>query len=135
MEAGEVKKIQKILNGCFLSTMSYYDTAEAFYHGVMLALMQLNREYRCESNRESGSGRFDIQCKQRARWYLAYVLEFKVSRSMSDLQKDAEKAAAQIQEKGYVSNLQAEGYEKIMTYGFAFCEKRCAVVLGKTYEN
>ena len=54
---------------------------------------------------------------------------------MSDLQKDAEKAAAQIQEKGYVSNLQAEGYEKIMTYGFAFCEKRCVVVLGKTYEN
>ena len=135
MEAGETKKIQKILNGCFLSTMSYYDTVEAFYHGVMLALMQLNREYQCESNRESGSGRFDIQCKQRIDWELAYVLEFKVSKSMGDLQKDAEKAAEQIREKGYVSNLQAEGYEKIMTYGFAFCEKRCMVVQGKTYEG
>ena len=130
-----MERIQDILTDCFLSTMSYYDTAEAFYHGVMLALMQLNREYRCESNRESGSGRFDIQCKQRARWYLAYVLEFKVSKSMEDLQHDAKKAAEQIREKEYVSNLQAEGYEKIMTYGFAFCEKRCAVVQGKTYET
>ena len=135
MENAEVERIQDILTDCFLSTMSYYDTAEAFYHGVMLALMQLNREYRCESNRESGSGRFDIQCKQRARWYLAYVLEFKVSKSMEDLQHDAKKAAEQIREKEYVSNLQAEGYEKIMTYGFAFCEKRCAVVQGKTYET
>ena len=135
MEAVETKKIQKILNGCFLSTMSYYDTVEAFYHGVMLALMQLNREYQCESNRESGSGWFDIQCKQRIDWELAYVLEFKVSKTMGDLQKDAEKAAEQIREKGYVSNLQAEDYEKIMTYGFAFCEKRCMVVQGKTYEG
>ena len=135
MESADTEKMQDLLTDRFLATMSYYDTVEAFYHRVMLALMQLNREYQCESNRESGSGRFDIQCKQRARWKLAYVLEFKVSKSMGDLQKDAEKAAEQIREKGYVSNLQTEGYEKIMTYGFAFCEKRCMVFQGKTYEK
>jgi hypothetical protein len=135
MEAGEVGKIQKILNGCFLSTMSYYDTVEAFYHGVMLALLQLNQEYQCESNRESGSGRFDIQCKRRIDWDLAYVLEFKISKSMGELQQDAEKAAKQIEEKGYVTNLQTEYYKKIMTYGISFCGKHCMVAQGKTYEG
>ena len=133
MENADTEKMMDILTDCFLSTMSYYDTVEAFYHGVMLALLQLNREYQCLSNRESGSGRFDIQCKQRTRWKLAYVLEFKVSKSAEDMQSDAETAARQIETKGYVSNLQAEGYEKIMTYGFAFCQKRCRVSPGRTY--
>ena len=110
--------------------MSYYDTVEAFYHGVMLALMQLNTDYLCVSNRESGSGRFDLQCKQRKKWKLAYLLEFKISNTPAEMLTDAKKAAEQILEKEYMANLQAEGYEKIMTYGFAFCEKRCRVVQG-----
>ena len=134
MEQGNTERMEEILTDCFLSSMSYFDTQEAFYHGVMLALMQLNRDYLCRSNRESGSGRFDMVCKQRIRWKLAFVLEFKVSKTPGELASDAKRAAEQIEEKGYITDLQAEGYEKIMTYGFAFCEKRCRVVRGKTWE-
>ena len=96
MERGDTAGMQKILNERFLATMSYFDTQKAFYHGVMLALMQLNREYLCTSNRESGSGRFDIQCKQRIDSELAYVLEFKVSDTPGQMEADARKAAGQI---------------------------------------
>ena len=133
MENGETERIREILDERFLATMSYFDTVEAFYHGVMLALMQLNREYACISNRESGSGRFDLQCKQRVGWKKAFVLEFKVSKIPAEMLTDAKKAAEQISEKGYIANLQAEGFEKILTYGFAFCEKHCRVVQGETY--
>ena len=132
MENGKTEDMEELLNDRFLATMSYFDTAEAFYHGVMQALLQLNREYDCVSNRESGSGRFDMQCKQHARWKKAFVLEFKVSKTGREMMEEAKKAAAQIDEKGYFANLQAEGYETIMTYGFAFHGKRCRIVQGET---
>ena len=135
MEQGNTERMEEILTDCFLSSMSYFDTQEAFYHGVMLALMQLNREYLCRSNRESGSGRFDMVCRQQARWKLAFVLEFKVSASYRDMIADAKRAVDQISEKGYIADLLAEGYEKIMTYGFAFCAKRCRVIQGKNWES
>ena len=133
MESGNVERVEEILNDQFLSTMSYYDTVEAFYHGVTMTLMQLNQRYVCTSNRESGAGRFDVQCKQKRKWKLAFVLEFKISGKPKEMIKDAKEAALQIKNKNYVSDLLQEGYEKVMTYGFAFCEKRCRVIKGETY--
>ena len=66
-EKGMVNRSEELLTEKFLSAMSYYDSKEAFYHGILLTLMQLNTAYFCSSNRESGSGRFDIQCKQRTK--------------------------------------------------------------------
>ncbi len=130
MEQGDTEKMEAILNDRFLSSMSYFDTLEAFYHGVMLALLQLNPEYECQSNREAGDGRFDIQCRQRTRWNLAFLLEFKVSDTIKNMTRDAEKAAAQIAEKRYMTDLQEEGYRTIYAYGFSFCKKRCRVAQG-----
>ena len=135
MEDGNAERVEEILNDQFLSSMSYFDTIEAFYHGVTLALMQLNQNYVCTSNRESGSGRFDIQCKQKRRWKLAFVLEFKVSDLPRHMIRDAHEAVSQIKDKNYVSDLLQEGYEKVMTYGFAFCGKRCRVTRGETYNG
>jgi hypothetical protein len=127
MEIGQPERIQRILTDKFLSAMSYYDTVEAFYHGIMLTLLQLNQEYVCTSNRESGSGRFDIQCKQLRDWELAFILECKVTSDPKEMLEDAKKAACQIQDKQYVSDLQREGYRKIITYGISFCQKKCRV--------
>ena len=123
----------QILTEEFMSAMSYYDTVEAFYHGVLLILMQLNRKYLCTSNRESGMGRFDILAKQKTRWDLAFILEAKVSKMPSVLLSDARQGVKQIAEKEYCADLQREGYGKIMTYSIAFCEKRCRVVQGETF--
>jgi len=95
--------------------------------------MQLNRNYLCTSNRESGQGRFDIMAKQRTRWDLAFVMEAKVSKKPSDMLSDAREGAKQIAEKEYRTELQREGYGKIMTYSISFCEKRCRVVQGETF--
>ena len=133
LEQGNAAQAEQILTDEFMSAMSYYDTAEAFYHGVLLTLMQLNRNYLCKSNRESGRGRFDILAKQRTRWDLAFILEAKVSKAPTEMLADARQGAKQIAEKGYCTELQREGYEKIMTYSISFCEKRCRVVQGETF--
>ncbi len=129
MESGNTERVEEILNDRFFCSINYHDTVEAFYHGVALALMRCNSDYICTSNQENE--RFVIQCKQRRRWKLAFVLGFKVSDQEKQMIKDAREAIAQI--KGYVSDLQEEGYEKIMAYGLAFCEKRCKVAKGETY--
>ena len=135
MERGDAERVEEILNDQFFSAMSYFDTLEAFYHGVIMKLMQLNKDYDVKSNRESGSGRFDVSCKQRRRWKLAFVLEFKVSDEPKFMIRDARAAANQIEDKQYVQDFLSEGYEKVMTYGFAFCEKRCRVCRGKDFGN
>ena len=33
----------------------------------------------------------------------------------------------------FINTFLDEGYEKVMTYGFAFCEKRCRVCQGKVF--
>lgn len=132
-EQGDSAKVEQILTDEFMAAMSYYDTVEAFYHGIMLTLMQLNQNYICISNRESGNGRFDVVAKQLTRWELAFILEVKVSDKVTDLLLDARVGAKQIAEKEYFKELQREGYEKIMCYGISFCQKRCRVVQGETY--
>ena len=131
LEQGDAARAEQILTEEFMSAMSFYDTVEAFYHGVLLTLMQLNKNYLCSSNRESGSGRFDILAKQKTRWDLAFILEAKVSKMPSEMLSDARQGAKQIAEKEYCAELQREGYGKIMTYSISFCEKRCRVVQGE----
>ena len=133
LEQGNASRAEQILTDEFMSAMSYYDTREAFYHGVLLTLMQLNRNYVCDSNRESGKGRFDIMARSVVGRKLAFILEVKVSDSWERTQEDAEKAITQIAEKEYMKSLQRAKYKRIMTYGIAFCEKACAVVQGETY--
>ena len=65
-----------------LQCMSYFDSVESFYHGMMLGLLGAANRY-IESNIEYGSGRLDI-----AVWYRdrAFVIELK-SITPSELQK------------------------------------------------
>ena len=50
---GELKKI-------LLSTISYYDTQEYFYHAFLTGLLAGTRGLKVETNRENGHGRTDI---------------------------------------------------------------------------
>lgn len=95
--------------------------------------MQLNTAYFCSSNRENGSGRFDIQCKQRTKRELAIILEVKISKNEKDMLQDAKKACGQIKKLNYISDIKREGYKKILTFGIAFCNKKCRIEPGMTY--
>ena len=61
----------------------------------------------------------------------AYVLEFKVAEKFNQLDKAADEALAQIEDRGYVKELEDDGYATVYRYGIAFCGKDCLVKLGE----
>ncbi|WP_253293515.1 PD-(D/E)XK nuclease domain-containing protein [Kineothrix sp. MSJ-39] len=116
------------------TTFSYFDCGsgygavdetERFYHGFVLGLLaELSDRYHITSNRESGIGRYDIMMKAVDAQQSSCIIEFKVfnPKKDKDLEDCAYKALRQIEEKGYVAELLAEGIdrENIKKYGFAF---------------
>lgn len=135
MGRGDVRRIREILAEEFLSSMSYYDTQEAYYHGVLLALLAQNRAFRVTSNRESGKGRFDLQCTERVKRRTAFIIEVKVSRYARAMKNDAERGARQVRTKRYAQEALLDGCETVRTYGIAFFEKDCAVSAGEVYTS
>ena len=137
MEDGDAQKMEDILNGQLFNTISFHDSteekhsAENFYHGFLAGILSQSQDYLVKSNRESGNGRSDICVKSPSLRGKAFVLELKVSDSIRDLEADAVKALEQISDKGYMEELQTEGYRKIGCYGISFYRKDCAVRLGK----
>lgn len=131
MEEGDEGKVSEILNGQLFSTISFYDSAENFYHGFLTGILSQSQDYLVKSNRESGDGRADIIIKSPSLRGRSFILELKVSASVDDLEADAEKALEQIYEKKYMEELRAEGYRKIDCYGISFYRKDCEVRFGK----
>ena len=136
-----------------LQCMSYFDSKESFYHGMMLGLLGAANRY-IESNIEYGLGRLDI-----AVWYRnrAFVIELKfvtesdlkkldITRAYKDLDSatDEERsridtrllalkdeALQQIEDRQYV-----EGFIKrhpdvktVRCYGIAFCRRWVEVAM------
>lgn len=61
----------------------------------------------------------------------AYVIEFKVAEKFNQLNKAADKALKQIEDRGYVRELEDDGYATVYRYGIAFCGKDCVVKLAE----
>ena len=131
MEDGNAGKMADILNGQLFSTISFYDSAENFYHGFLVGILSQSENYLVKSNRESGNGRSDIMVKSPSLRGRSFILEIKVSNSIDDLEDDAKKALQQIYEKRYMEELRTEGYRKIDCYGVSFFRKDCEVRFGK----
>ena len=131
MEEGDAHRMTDILNGQLFRTISFYDSAENFYHGFLTGILSQSENYLVKSNRESGNGRSDIMVKSPSLRGRSFVLELKVSGSIADLENDAEKALQQIYDKRYMEELRAEGYRKIDCYGISFFRKDCEVRFGK----
>ena len=117
------------------ATISFYDSAENFYHGFLTGILSQSEDYLVKSNRESGSGRSDLMVKSPSLRGRAFILEMKVSECIDDLESDAEKALEQIYDRKYMEELRAEGYRKIDCYGIAFYRKDCEVRFGKTVQG
>ena len=130
MEEGDAAKMGDILNGQLFSSISFYDSAENFYHGFLTGILAQSEDYLVKSNRESGNGRSDIVVKSPSMRGRAFVLELKVSSGIDDLEADAEKALQQVYEKKYMEELRQEGYRKIDCYGISFYRKDCEVRFG-----
>ncbi|WP_301423791.1 AAA family ATPase [Bacteroides caecimuris] len=131
MEEGNAEKMQEILNEHLFDTISFYDSAENFYHGFLAGILSQSENYLVKSNRESGNGRSDIMVKSPSLRGRSFILELKVSKDIDELEADAEKALRQIYEKKYMDELRTEGYKKIDCCGISFYRKDCEVRFGK----
>lgn len=130
MEDGNAVKMGEILGEQLLSTISFYDSAENFYHGFLAGILSQSENYLVKSNRESGNGRSDIMVKSPSLRGRAFLLEVKVSETIDQLEKDAERAVEQIYENDYMAELRTEGYRNITCYGISFYRKDCEVRFG-----
>lgn len=132
LEEGDAGQVRDILNGQLFPVISFYDSAENFYHGFLTGILSQSENYYVKSNRESGGGRSDIMIKSPSLRGRSFIVEIKASASIDDLDADAERALQQIYDKKYMEELRAEGYKKIDCYGISFFRKDCEVRFGGT---
>ncbi len=130
IEDGNEDKMRDILNSQLFQTISFFDSAENFYHGFLTGILSQSENYLVKSNRESGDGRSDITVKSPSLRGRSFVLELKVSDSVDNLEVDAERALQQIYDRNYMEELKTEGYRKIDCYGISFYRKDCEVRFG-----
>ena len=115
------------LNKLLLDTISFNDAYENFYHGFLVGVLSNMKGYIVKSNREGGAGRSDLFIKSVSRRGIAIVVEFKIANNIDDLEKKADEAIEQIDDRKYDMELRSEGYKNIFKYGIAFYKKDCLI--------
>ena len=132
---GRAEDIQKQLNIILSRMISILDTKapddkkENFYHGLLLGLLRSEASWLILSNAESGDGFSDILVEPEDPDE-GIVIEVKYTSSIAGLEKACKEALTQIKEKRYEERLRNDGRTEILTYGIAFCKKRCKVICG-----
>ena len=132
-EKGDAEAIEKLLNWQLITTVSFYDAYESFYHGFLLALLSTCVDWCVSSNAETGRGRSDITVERRDR-ELGFVIEIKEVRTRAKLDEACAAAMKQAEDRDYAAVMLRYGVETVFTYGIAFCDKRCRVAV-KRVEN
>ncbi len=122
--AGDEITARKILNNLLSCSISYFDYNESFYHGFLLGMLQ---DTHVKSNRESGTGRYDIAVIPNDFDETGMIIECKYAKEMKELKAKSEEAAKQINEKKYREEFYNEGYTDFIGYGIAFYKKSCFV--------
>lgn len=110
-------------------TISYYDSTESFYNGLISGLLSGNVYYKVESNRETGDERSDLVLYQQDVAQNAVILEFKVCGKNETADDSAKRALKQINDRDYASKAREDGYKNIIKYGVAFKGKMCYAIV------
>ena len=127
-ETGNADIIKEYLDEQLLDTVSYYDAHESFYHGFLLALLSTCANWRVSSNIETGKGRSDVVVERKDR-KIGFVVEVKDVKDYEKLDATCDAAMKQIEERDYTAILRRYRVKTIWTYGIAFWEKECKVVV------
>lgn len=132
--SGNGKAFSELLGSYLRDLVSVYDTAnkESFYHGFVLGMtaLFLGKDYRVESNRESGYGRFDLAIIPKDVSKAGVIMEFKVAASEADMAAKAKEALQQIEEREYVTEFRQRGIQRVWKYCIAFCGKKILAFQG-----
>lgn len=129
---GELTNFLKELQKFLLESMRYFDVKgtepERFYHGFVMGLIVgLAETHEVHSNKESGYGRYDVMIIPKDKRQLGLVIEFKIADSAEELATTAQQALEQIASRGYVTQLQQQGVNKVLTLGLGFYGKQVAL--------
>ena len=121
------ERLQEIL----LTSVSYNDTKkgnEAFYHGLIMGMgLYLEGEYITKSNIESGLGRYDFVIEPKNKTKRAFIMEFKATDSIENLEEISKEALRQIENKKYDVSLKQNDIKDITYMGIAFCGKEIKI--------
>ena len=127
LESKDINTIVKILEKVVLNAISFYDTNKKFENPYQTLLAgffyALDDYYEMKSNPETGYGRADIILKPRNKKWTGYIFELKRAKT-KNLEKEAEKALEQIEEKKYDTLLINEGIKEIIKIGLVFDGKK-----------
>ena len=129
---GDAERLRDRLEKLLETSVSFYDTAkESFYHGLMLGLLAtLDNRYQVLSNRESGSGRYDLCLLPKQEKLPGILIELKAVKNgtKDELKKLASDAVLQIQQRQYDVQLREAGVKKVLHFGVAFSGKHVEIV-------
>ena len=127
LESKDINTIVKILEKVVLNAISFYDTnknLENPYQTLLAGFFYaLDDYYEMKPNPETGYGRADIILKPRNKKWSGYIFELKRAKT-KNLEKEAEKALEQIEEKKYDTLLINEGIKEIIKIGLVFDGKK-----------
>ena len=123
---------EKIFTEYLDETISVRDTAvrkelkENFYHGFLLGLLRFKEDWKVTSNRESGKGYADIVVEVFSE-KTGIVIEMKYAED-GNLEGSCKEAMKQIEEGGYVNQLDLDGMDNIIRCGIACHVKSCKIL-------
>lgn len=136
LEQGDCEAAQKFINRLLTKAMSYFDTAESFYHGFMLGLLSITKDYRVDSNKESGNGRPDIVLKDESGSIdRVIIMEFKIAKSKKQLESKCDEALEQIENRQYAEPFIYDDFDIIQKYGISFYDRKCRIKQGEIYRK
>ena len=135
LASGQLDSFERRLRRYLRESISYFDASgyqpEKFYHGFILGLIAgLADTHIIYSNRESGDGRYDVAVLPKGENtanYPGIILEFKQVENSEHLEKEAEQALTQIDQRWYQTELEQHGIQQILTIGLAFSGKTMAM--------
>ena len=129
--AQDARKLQDGIGDYMRKSISFYDAgAEGFYHGLVLGLVALmDNQYKIKSNRESGGRRYDISMFPKEPRYPGIIMELKWEKDLDEenLELLSVRALAQIDDKGYDTEMREEGVAGILKFGIAFSGKKIKI--------
>ncbi|WP_427041342.1 AAA family ATPase [Fusobacterium sp. SB021] len=127
LESKDINTIIRILEKIVLNAISFYDTNKKLENPYQTLLAgffyALDDYYEMKPNPETGYGRADIILKPRNKKWSGYIFELKRAKTQN-LEKEAEKALKQIEEKKYDTILINEGIKDIIKIGLVFDGKK-----------
>ena len=138
LKNGDIKKFEKTLGEIMINMLSHFDLdkeMEKIYQVFMIGLVGfLMGKYEIISNDESGYGRYNLAMIPIKSSEKAYLMEFKISKTKNEMEKRAQKALNQIDEKKYDTKLKARGIKNILKIGVAFYGKEVKVVFKQRFK-